>query len=87
VKGPFDDFRRIKLKVEGADLEIQRLVVTYDNGRPDELQVRENIPQGGETRPIGLRGVGKQSIRRIDVWYKSKGPLKGRATVVFLGMK
>jgi hypothetical protein len=87
VTGPFDGFRRIKLKVVGADLEIGRLIVSYDNGRPEELEVREVIRQGGETRAMDLRGIGKRSINRIDIWYKTKGILKGKATVVVLGMK
>ena len=36
VKGPFDDFRRIKLQVTGADLEIGRLVIAYDRGTAED---------------------------------------------------
>ncbi len=87
VKGPFDDFRRVKLQVTGADLEIHHLVIAYDRGTSEELEVREFIRQGGETRAIDLRGSGRRSVRRIDVWYKTKGILKGKATLVILGMK
>jgi hypothetical protein len=87
VKGPFDDFRRVKLRVTGADLEIHHLVITYDRGASEELEVREFIRQGGETRAIDLRGIGRRSVRRIDVWHKTKGILKGKATLVILGMK
>lgn len=87
VKGPFDDFRRVKLQVTGADLEIHHLVISYDRGPAEELEVREFIRQGGETRAIDLRGVGRRSVRRIDVWYKTKGILRGKATLVILGMK
>ena len=87
VRGPFDDFRRIKFKVTGAPLNLQRLVVTYDNGVPDKIDVRYNIPEGGESRQIDLAGSGKRRIRRIDFWYDTKGLLKGRAHVTVLGMK
>lgn len=87
VKGPFDDFRRVKLQVTGANLEIHHLVISYDRGTAEELEVREFIRQGGETRAIDLRGIGRRSVRRIDVWYKTKGILKGKATLVILGMK
>ncbi len=87
VKGPFDNFRRIKFKVRDAPLNMQRMVVTYDNGQPDNIEVRQNIPQGGESRVIDLKGVGKRSIRRIDFWYDTKGLLKGRADVTVFGMK
>lgn len=87
VKGPFDNFRRIKFKVTDAPLNLQRLVVTYDSGEPDNIDVRQNISQGGESRVIDLRGVGKRSIRRIDFWCDTKGFLKGKADVTVFGMK
>ena len=87
VKGPFDNFRKIKFKVTDAPLNMQHMVVTYDNGQPDKIDIRQNIPQGGESRAIDLRGVGKRSIRRIDFWYDTKGFLKGKADVTVFGMK
>ena len=87
VKGPFDNFRRIKFKVTDAPLNMQRMVVTYDNGEPDRVDVRQNIPQGGESRQIDLNGIGKRSVRRIDFWYDTKGFLKGKANVTVFGMK
>ena len=87
VRGPFDDFRKIKFKVTGAPLNLQRLVVTYENGVPDKIDVRHNIPEGGESRQIDLAGSGRRRIRRIDFWYDTKGLLKGRAHVTVFGMK
>ncbi len=37
VKGPFDNFRKIKFKVTDAPLDMQHMVVTYDNGQPDKI--------------------------------------------------
>jgi hypothetical protein len=87
VKGPFDNFRKIKFKVTNAPLNMQHMVVTYDNGQPDKIDVRQNIPQGGESRAIDLRGIGKRSVKRIDFWYDTKGFLKGKADVTVFGMK
>lgn len=87
VKGPFDNFRKIKFKVTDAPLNMQHMVVTYDNGAPDKIDIRQNIAQGGESRVIDLRGVGKRSIRKIDFWYDTKGFLKGKADVTVFGMK
>jgi hypothetical protein len=87
VKGPFDNFRKIKFKVTDAPLNMQHMVVTYDNGAPDRIDVRQNIPQGGESRAIDLRGIGKRSVRRIEFWYDTKGFLKGKADVTVFGMK
>ena len=87
VTGPFDNFRRVKFKVTDAPLHFTRLVVTYDNGAPDKIDTREDIPQGGESRVIDLRGVGQRSIRRVDFWYDTKGILRGKAEVTLFGMK
>jgi hypothetical protein len=87
VKGPFDNFRKIKFKVTDAPLNMQHMVVTYDNGQPDKIDIRQNIPQGGESRAIDLRGIGKRSVKRIDFWYDTKGFLKGKADVTVFGMK
>jgi hypothetical protein len=87
VRGPFDDFRRIKFKVTGAPLNLQRMVVTYENGQPDRIDVRHSIPEGGESRQIDLPGSGKRRIRRIDFWYDTKGILKGKAHVTVFGRK
>jgi hypothetical protein len=87
VRGPFDDFRRIKFKVTGAPLNLQRLVVTYDSGVLAPIDVRHSIPEGRESRQIDLPGSGKRRIRRIDFWYDTKGLMKGRAHVTVFGMK
>ena len=87
VKGPYDNFRKIKFKVTDAPLNMQRMVVTYDNGAPDRIDIRQNIAQGGESRVIDLRGVGKRSLRKIEFWYDTKGLLNGQADVTVFGMK
>lgn len=87
VQGPFDNFRKVKFKVTDAGLNLHRLVVTYDSGMPDKIEVRHQIPQGGESRVIDLAGVGKRSIRKIEFWYDTKGVLNGRADVTVFGMK
>jgi hypothetical protein len=87
VKGPFDDFRKVKFKVTDAPLNLMRMVITYDNGMPDKIDVRQNIQQGGESRVIDLKGAGKRSIRKIEYWYDTKGILRGKANVTIFGMK
>ena len=87
VKGPFDNFRKVRFRVTGAPLNMQRMVITYENGAADKIEVRHKIAQGGESRVIDLRGVGSRHIRRIDFWYDTEGWLKGRADVSVFGMK
>ena len=64
-EGPF---REIQLRVRGGDVEFRHVVVHYGNGEPEELQVRESIRSGGQTRPIDLRGE-RRDIRSVELWY------------------
>jgi len=87
VKGPYDNFRKIKFKVTDAPLNMHYMLVTYDNGQPDRIDVRQNIPKGGESRVIDLKGVGQRSLRKVEFWYDTKGLLNGKADVTLFGMK
>jgi hypothetical protein len=85
VKGSHDNFRKIKFKVTDSPLSIHYMMVTYDNGAPDRIDVRQNIPKGGESRAIDLRGAGTRSLRKIEFWYDTKGILNGKADVTVFG--
>jgi uncharacterized protein involved in exopolysaccharide biosynthesis len=87
VQGPYDNFRRIKFKVTDAPINLRQVVVTYDNGAPDRLEVRQRIEKNGESRVIDLRGVGQRSVRKIEFWYDTAGVLQGRADVTVFGEK
>ena len=82
-----DNFHRIKFKVTDAPLNLHRLVVTYDNGAPDSIDVRFRIPENGESRVIDLRGAGQRSFRKNEFWYDTAGAVRGRADVTMLGIK
>ena len=85
VKGN-DNFRKLKFKVTSAPLNLQHMIITYDNGTTQRVEVRQSIPQGGESRVIDLVG-GVRSIRTIEFWYDTKGVLNGKADVTVVGMK
>jgi len=86
VEGRNDDFRKLKFRVSDSPLNMHRIVVTYDNGGAEKLEVRQDIPRGGETRAIDLQG-GKRSIRTIEFWYDTKGLLNGKADVTAYGQR
>jgi hypothetical protein len=87
VREPFNNFRAVKLKVTEAPLRLVKMVVTYADGSPDNIETINDIPQGGESRVIDLRGVGQRKIRRIDFWYDTRGVARGRANVTVFAMK
>jgi len=64
-------FHSIQLRVAGAPVEFQRVVVNYANGTSEEVELRNRIPAGGETRAIDLRG-NDRIISSVDFLY-SKG--------------
>ncbi len=86
VTGPADNFRKLKFKVTNSGLNMKRMIVTYDSGGAENINIRQNISKGGESRVIDLRG-GKRSIRNIQFWYEDKGFLNGRAKVKVFGRK
>jgi hypothetical protein len=86
VQGPYDNFRRLKIKVTDAPLNLQRMQVSYDNGGTEKIDVRQQIARGGESRVIDLPG-GSRSLRRIDFWYDTRGSGQGRAKLSVFGMK
>ena len=86
VEGRNDDFRRLKFRVSDSPLNMHKVVVTYDDGAPEILEVRQEISKGGETRAIYLKG-GKRSIRTIEFWYDTKGLLNGKADVTAYGQR
>ncbi len=84
VTGPHDNFRKLKFKVKNASLTMRQVVVTYDDGVPEKLDVKENLAAGAETRVIDLHG-GKRSIRTIEFWYETKNNKGDKAEVVAFG--
>ena len=86
VQGPYDYFRRLKFKVTNSPLNLQKMIVRYDDGAPENIEVRNEIPKGGESRVIDLRG-GKRKLKMVEYWYDTKGILNGKANVTLFGMK
>jgi len=86
ITGPHDSYRKLKIKVRNSPVNIQRMVVRYEDGKPEEINTRNEIPKDGESRVIDLQG-GKRRLKAIDFWYDTKGFLNGKAELTILGMK
>ena len=87
IAGPYDFFRRLKFKVTDAPINMVRMIVRYDDGGlPENIDIRFNIPQGGESRVIDLKG-GRRKLKSVEFWYDTKGILNGRADVTLFGLK
>jgi hypothetical protein len=78
-------FRAIRLAARGNDVEVLRLSVVYGNGNNDELDVRRVVRKGSHTAALDLRGRDR-AIRRIEMVYRQRPDLQGRATVCAEGL-
>jgi hypothetical protein len=79
-------FRALKLNVSGNSIYLTSLKVRYTNGAPDDLDVRSEIRDRGETRPLDLRGRDR-AIDRIELVYRAKPSFKGSAKVCISGLQ
>ena len=87
VPGPYDFYRRIKLNVTDSPVNMVKIVVRYDDGgAPEIISTRIEIPRGGESRVIDLRGT-KRKLKGIEFWYDTAGLLDGQADVTVFAMK
>ena len=77
-------YRQLRLKADGADVEIRSLHVVYGSGEPDKIEVRKKIRAGTSTFPLDLRG-GERFIRRIVLWYATPERETRRAIVTIYG--
>jgi hypothetical protein len=78
-------FRAIQLRVSGAAVNFDRVIVRYGNGTQEELQIRNRIPDGGTTRVIDLPGD-RRIIQSVDLWY-SKDKWTRRPKVSLYGVR
>ena len=81
-----DDFRQLKIRVTDAPLRIIDLKVHFDNGSVQDVAIRSNIKQGGESRVIDMDG-GLRRLNKIEFWYSTIGKAKGKARVAVWGRK
>jgi hypothetical protein len=79
-------FEAIRLSASGNDIKIEDLKVVYANGRPDDIRVRSELREGGDTRPLDLQGRDR-AISSIEITTRRdfKGRGKGRAKVCVFG--
>lgn len=79
--------RRLVFLAEGNDVEVERIVVAYGDGRKDEIPLRHRFAEGTRSRAVDLEG-GRRLIRSITFYYRTAGRLRdGRAVLKVYGIK
>lgn len=84
VTGARGDFSGVKLAVQRSAVRFYRVVVHFASGGQQELELRDVIPAGGETRTIDLRG-GDRVIRTVEFWYEAKSIGRRGAVIRLFG--
>ena len=79
-------FRAIQLRAQGAEIEFQRVVVRFENGANSEVEIRDRIKSGGQTRAIDLPGDDRR-IQSIEVWYGQNNWGRRRPTLTLYGRR
>lgn len=82
VTGAKGNWQAIKITVLRASVDFYRVVVHFGNGTQQEVQLRNTVPAGGETRAIDLTGPDRV-INRVEFWYDAN-TIRGRRAVVRL---
>jgi hypothetical protein len=77
-------FRQLQIRVKGAPVIFQRVVVHFGNGADEELQFRDRINAGGSTKPLDLRGIDR-IIKSVEFWYEKAHWGERRPTVELYG--
>lgn len=77
-------FTGLKVRVKHSPINLHKISIHYGNGEVDEIEVRNNIPAGGETRVIDLPG-NKRIIQKVVFWYDTKNLARGKAVVELWG--
>jgi hypothetical protein len=61
-------YTKLMLVVEEGDLDLNDLIVEYDNGRKHSPKLRHAFRDGSRTRPVDLKGDARM-IRSVEVRY------------------
>lgn len=79
-------YSALKIKVEEAPVEFESVQVRYANGSTQDIELRNVIRAGGESRVINLTG-NKRAIKEIVFRYKTQKVSKGKAQVEVWGRR
>ena len=68
VGGGKGTFRALQIQVERAAIDFQYILVHFENGGNDRLELRGKVPAGRRSRVIDLKG-NNRAIDSVEIWY------------------
>ena len=66
------DVKQVKISVEGADVQITKVILQWDNRKDDTLTDVGLVKSGGQTAPADAPGR-KGRLKAVTVQYKIQG--------------
>ena len=86
LNGDYTNFRFLKLRVYNMPLNVERLVVSYENGPVTIVPMRYRLMPGGDSHSYTVQNPGSRRIRRIGFSYSSAAS-QNWANVTILGLR
>lgn len=77
-------FTALKFKVERSALNLHRMVVHFGDGSTQDVELRNNLKAGQESRIIDLEG-NRRVITKVVFVYDTKNKKKARAVIELWG--
>jgi hypothetical protein len=82
-EGSFD---AVQLRVKRSAVRFYKVTVVYGAGTSDDLELRDVVPAGGQSRALDLRGANRV-VRRVDFTYEAKSLGRRGAVVELYGRR
>lgn len=77
-------FTALKIKVRKGAINLHKMVVHFGDGSTQEVETRDEVPAGGESRVINLEG-NRRVIHKVVFVYDTKNFADRRAEVELWG--
>lgn len=77
------DVKQVRLQVDGADVTISKLILSWDNRKDDKIDNVGTLKSGGQTAPFNAPGI-KGRLTSATIYYTIDGGKK-TATVKVMG--
>jgi hypothetical protein len=78
-------FNAVKLKVRKGGVNMHKMTIHFGDGTSQNVNMKNTIPAGGETRVVKLKGKKKRVIRKVVFWYDTKNLANKKAVVELWG--
>lgn len=77
-------FDAIKFVVRGGSINMHKVIVHFENGGTQEIQVKHTFGRGDDSRVIDLKG-NNRFIEKVVFWYDTKNFARRKATISLWG--